>query len=147
MGRQRTWRKRLGSDAREALRGKDITHIGGSKTRQMQPLCQDLSRRPTEGNVPNDDCCGMASIPFPSLLQNDTLDNGLWCRGCDRTFERYRFGQLAPDVVSDLVPPGCDALRSYPGMQCRARSNAGFLDHITHCHGAQELDLWAWNER
>jgi hypothetical protein len=43
----------------------------------LQPLCQDLSRLPTKGNVPNDDCCGMASIPFPSLLQNNTPENGL----------------------------------------------------------------------
>jgi hypothetical protein len=107
----------------------------------LQALCQDLSRLPTEGNVPNDDCCGMASIPFPSLLQNNTLENGLWCRGCDRTFERYRFRQLAPNMVSDLVPPGCNAFRIFLGMHRRARSNAGFLEHITHCHGAWELDF------
>lgn len=107
----------------------------------LQPLCQDLSRLPTEGNVPNDDCCGMASIPFPSLLPNNTLENGLWCRGCDRTFERYRFRQLVPNVVSELVPPGCDAFRIFLGMQHRARSNAGFLEHITHCHGVRELDF------
>lgn len=104
----------------------------------LHPPGQDLSRLPTEGNVPGDDCCGMASIPFPSLLQNNTLENGLWCRGCDETFERYRFKQLAPTVVSDLVPPGCDAFRIFLGMQRRARSHAGFLDHITHCHGARE---------
>ncbi|KAH6723475.1 F-box domain-containing protein [Leptodontidium sp. MPI-SDFR-AT-0119] len=51
---------------------------------------------------------------------------------------RYRFKQLAPTVVSDLVPPGCDAFRIFLGMQRRARSHAGFLDHITHCHGARE---------
>ena len=111
----------------------------------LQPLCQDLSRLPTEGNIPNDDCCGMASVPFPSLLKNSTLENGLWCRGCDLIFERYRFRLLALNVVSDLVPPGYDAFRIFLGMQCRARSNAGFLEHITHCHGARELDL-AWNE-
>jgi hypothetical protein len=107
----------------------------------LQPPHQDLSRLPTEGNVPNDDYCGMASIPFPSLLQNNTLQNGLWCRGCDRTFERYRFRKLAPNVVSDLVSPGCDAFRIFLGMHRRARSNAGFLEHITHCYGAYELDF------
>jgi hypothetical protein len=107
----------------------------------LQPPCQDLSRLPTEGNVPNDDCCGMASVPFPSLLQNNNLENGLWCRGCDRTFERYRFRQLATNVVSDLVPPSCDAFRIFLAMQRRARSNTGFLEHIKHCHGARDLDF------
>jgi hypothetical protein len=107
----------------------------------LQPLCQNLSRLPTEGNVPNDDCCGMASITFPSFMQNHILEIGLWCRGCDRIFERYRFGHLAPNVLSDLVPPGCNAFRIFQEMQRRARSNAGFLEHITHCHGARELDF------
>jgi hypothetical protein len=88
----------------------------------------------------------MASIPFPSLLQNNTPENGLWCRVCDRIFERYRFRQLAPNVVSDLVPPSCNASRIFLGMQCRARSNGGFLEHITDCHGAREQDFGLeWN--
>jgi hypothetical protein len=110
----------------------------------LQPLGRDPSMLPTKENTPSDDFCGMASVPFPSLMPNKELENGLWCRGCEQTFEHYRLGYLGYNAVSDSMPPGCDPLRVLLGMQRRARSKAEFLEHIKYCHGARELlpDLW-----
>lgn len=108
----------------------------------LEPLCQNPSTLPDKGNTPNDDFGGMASVPFPFLRPKiAAVENGLWCRGCERTFERYRFQQLASDAVSGSIPPGCDPLRVLLAMQRRARSKARFPEHITHCYDAQELVL------
>lgn len=105
----------------------------------LQPLGQDPSTLPTKEHTPNDDFCGMASIPFPSLMPNKELETGLWCRGCEQTFERYGLGHLAYNAVSDSIPRGCYPLRVLLGMQRRARSKAEFLEHIKYCRGAREL--------
>jgi hypothetical protein len=43
----------------------------------LQPLRKHLSSMPTHGGIPNDDYCGMASIPFPSLRRDNSIDIGL----------------------------------------------------------------------
>jgi hypothetical protein len=48
-------------------------------------------------------------------------------------------GSWPPNVVSDVVSPGCDPVRVLLGKQHRARSRAGLLDQITQCRGAQEV--------
>ena len=101
-----------------------------------KPLHQDLSPLPTVWSTPNDNFCGMASIPFPSLLPDNTIENGLWCRGCERMFMRYRSGQLSSNVVLDLFSPGCHPLALLMAMHQRAWSKAEFLEHITRCPGA-----------
>ena len=110
----------------------------------LQPLGRDPSMLSTKENTPNDDFCGMASIPFPSLMPNKGLESGLRCRGCEQTFEHYRLGYLGYNAVSESMPRGCDPLRVLLRMQRRARSKTEFLEHIKYCHGARELvpDLW-----
>ncbi len=104
----------------------------------LQPLCRHPSMEPIGSNVPNDGFCGMASISFPSLSPRKGLENGLWCWGCEWTCRNEN--RLAPNVVSDLVPLGCHASKIFRGLQDRARSKTEFLEHITHCYGARELD-------
>jgi hypothetical protein len=50
----------------------------------LSPSLQDLSALSIY--LPKDEFCGMASIPFPSLATNNTLERGLWCLGCKRIF-------------------------------------------------------------
>jgi hypothetical protein len=105
----------------------------------LRPPLRDLSRLPSEQNVPNDDYCSMASILFPSLSRDNPLESGLWCRGYDEAFENYRWGQLAPVVISHLACNG-NVFRVLLGTQRRAWSTAGFLEHVTHCYGVRKLD-------
>ncbi|KAK1767783.1 hypothetical protein QBC33DRAFT_619279 [Phialemonium atrogriseum] len=114
----------------------------------LEPLGQDPSLLPSKANAVDDAYCGMESIHFPSLLPDRRVENGLWCRGCEWTCERYRFGGLVSNIVSGLVPPNREPLRVLMGSQRRGRSEAGFLEHIKHCRGVRGLvpDLGSWNE-
>lgn len=105
----------------------------------LEPLHSDPLAMPSEKNVPSDDCCGMASIHFPSLTVENSLESGLWCRGCEYTFERLRFGKLSAHTVSGLSYPGVDPFFTLMGMQRRARSKSEFLDHIQCCYGVRKL--------
>ena len=110
----------------DARRNLDVSEKQFCMCKWLNNLSNPLCTLPIMGNFPIDGFCGMASIPFPFLLPNDVLNNGLSCRRCERTYERYRFDALAANVV--LME-----------MNYRARSRAGFLNHIRHCRGAREL--------
>ena len=105
----------------------------------LDPLGRDPSTLPSQGNTPNDNFCGMASIPFPSLPSKNAPENGLWCRGCERTFELCRFKELPSKVLSESSPVGCDPFYVFLAKQNRARSRAEFLQHIRQCYGAREM--------
>ncbi|KAI9788579.1 MAG: hypothetical protein M1816_006828 [Peltula sp. TS41687] len=107
----------------------------------LEPLGWSPFTLPDKGNTPNDNFVGMASVPFPSFLPGLAAEKGIWCRGCEWTFEQYQRQRLASGVVSASVPRGCDPSRVLLAMQRRARSRSGFLEHIAHCHGARELIL------
>lgn len=104
----------------------------------FDPLQLNPSRVPSQGNTPADDYCGMASIPFPSLFPDKTSENGLWCRGCEWVFERYRLGKLTSHLISSLVPQAVDPFRFLLAMQ-HCWSKAEFLVHVKHCYGARKL--------
>ncbi|KAK2814333.1 hypothetical protein FQN49_008217 [Arthroderma sp. PD_2] len=105
------------------------------------PLCP-----PPNGMLPlhmytrtrTDECRGMASICFPSLQPDNTVEYGLWCRGCYQAPKQYRFHLVSagPAIVNlDMVSPR----RALVGTSVHARSKSEFLTHITHCDGAREL--------
>ncbi|KAM5476122.1 hypothetical protein MauCBS54593_000805 [Microsporum audouinii] len=81
-----------------------------------------------------DECCGMASICFPSLQPDNSRENGLWCRGCYRASELYRFTYAIYRVVSFVNPP-----RALVGTNMCALSKREFLEHIEQCPGARDL--------
>ncbi|EEQ28073.1 hypothetical protein McanCB56680_007125 [Microsporum canis] len=105
----------------------------------LQPLPDNPSRLPSNGNVPDNGYGGMASMEFPSLLPNKVLEHGIWCRGCDWTFEQYRLGRIPNRVRDDMVPSELHPFGVFCGIQRRARSRSEFLVHITQCYGAREL--------
>ncbi|EFE43520.1 hypothetical protein TRV_01711, partial [Trichophyton verrucosum HKI 0517] len=82
-----------------------------------------------------DECCGMGSICFPSLQPDNTVERGLWCRGCFRASEQYRFSSPTADLTTRNVYP----LRALIGTNLCARSKMQFLEHIKHCDGSLEL--------
>ncbi|KAH9895546.1 F-box domain-containing protein [Xylariomycetidae sp. FL2044] len=103
------------------------------------PEGQDSLMLPDQGNVPNDSFFGMASIPFPSLSNSGTIEEGLWCRGCQDVLRQYNSLRSRQDVLAAIVPPNLCSLRVLVGLERRARSKESFLDHVRHCYGAKQL--------
>ncbi|KAI9669890.1 MAG: hypothetical protein M1831_006925 [Alyxoria varia] len=101
----------------------------------LEPLSRNPAMIPDEGNKPNDKYGGMASIPFPSMTSSTRPENGLWCKGCQWTSERYAFQELSAQLISDLTPVGVDTATVLDAMAHRARSEADFLKHTSHCYG------------
>ncbi|KAI0483405.1 F-box domain-containing protein [Xylariaceae sp. FL0804] len=94
---------------------------------------------PNQGNIPTDEFFGMASLPFPSLSKSGEVEDGLWCRGCKFTLDRYDSLRLPQDAVAAVVPSDCGPQRVLLGLERRAWSKEAFLHHIKHCYGARQL--------
>lgn len=83
---------------------------------------------------------GMAAVPLPSLSGAGTegrVEHGRWCRGCDWVYDRRR--RLPAGVVARVVRDDPDPDRALLRLARTAYSTAGFLEHVQHCYGAQEL--------
>ncbi|KAI0194553.1 F-box domain-containing protein [Astrocystis sublimbata] len=104
-----------------------------------ESTCSDSLMIPDQGNTRVDRYFGMASIPFPSLTTLDSVEHGLWCKGCEWTYKQYKHGRLSTNVITNMVPTDCDPDRVLFGMVRRARSRIGLSAHIRHCYGAQQL--------
>ena len=50
----------------------------------LYPSGPDLLTRQLDSNEPKDGFCGKASISFPWLAPERSVEEGLWCRGCER---------------------------------------------------------------
>ncbi|KAI0190383.1 hypothetical protein EV127DRAFT_90271 [Xylaria flabelliformis] len=101
--------------------------------------CLDPLMLPDEGHVGVDRFFGMASIPFPSLTPPDIVEHGLWCKGCEWTYQQYQSRRLSADVIANMVPTDCNPDHVLFGMVNRARSSIRLSAHIRHCYGAQQL--------
>lgn len=101
--------------------------------------CPDSLMVPDQGNCGDDRYFGMATIPFPSLTTPDTADHGLWCKGCEWTYEQNKYRRVPAHVIANIAPVGCDPGHVLFELTRRARSRNGLLEHIRHCYGAQQL--------
>jgi hypothetical protein len=109
----------------------------------LHPLSQDPLTINDVGMRPSDDFGGMGAIPFPSLL-NGSIEQALWCRGCEMTYEEYAVEGMDLSTLSCLVPQGCHAEKFLLRMQYRAWSKADFLQHAKSCHSAAEVISQRW---
>lgn len=111
------------------------------QTALISSTSKDPVMTPDQGNRGADDpYFGLASTHFPSLsgmLQGGTPENGSWCKGCEKTFKIYREGRLTAEVILSRVPAGCDAMCVLLGLERRAHSRLGLIEHSQHCYGAQ----------
>ncbi|EPE35384.1 F-box-containing protein [Glarea lozoyensis ATCC 20868] len=80
-----------------------------------------------------DDYCGMAAVAFPFVMQRNSPEDGVWCGGCNRTYQQFVRRRLPPQVILDKIPPGIRESDSLLNAVHRARSKAGFQEHIKHC--------------
>ncbi|KAI1200371.1 hypothetical protein F5X97DRAFT_100916 [Nemania serpens] len=62
----------------------------------------------------------MATISFPSLTAADVVEHGLWCKGCEWTYNQYTNHQLSAQVVVNMVPIDCHPDRVLSSMTSRA---------------------------
>lgn len=104
----------------------------------LQPPGPELAMRPSQANVPNDKYCGMASVPFPSLLAGGPAEHGIWCLGCEKLHREWSPNR-PNEAVSRLAAPGRDVERVLNIMQHLARSETRFFEHLKHCPGAREM--------
>lgn len=89
--------------------------------------------------VPKDEYYTVASMPFPSLQETDAIEEGVLCRGCERTCKQYESGRLSDKDVSGIIPEGSAPLPILSSMLRRTRTRAQFLEHIKDCYGVQNL--------
>lgn len=101
--------------------------------------CLDPLMVPDQGNRGVDRYFGMATIPFPSHTTPDVAEHGLWCKGCEWTYERYKDHQLSGQLLASITPVDLDPDCVLFGLTRRARSRNGLLEHVQHCYGAQKL--------
>ena len=106
----------------------------------MQPLDGDPVMLPAQPHTPNDNYCGMASTPFPSILDGQ-LESGLWCRGCEWACEEllYADEQEIEVALGYSVPPDCEPESILLGLKHRARSKMEFARHVQNCYGVKKL--------
>lgn len=93
---------------------------------------------PDQGNRGVDPFFGLASTPSPSIPGTPgTPEDGLWCKGCERTFEAFTNCRMATDVIIARVPSDCSPQRVFFGLTRRAHSRIGLLEYSQRCYGAQ----------
>ncbi|TPX11405.1 uncharacterized protein E0L32_007824 [Thyridium curvatum] len=84
---------------------------------------------------------GFASIRFPHLYRDQTVDPGYWCEGC--RFWRQQISELsnyshAMDYIC-ATPEDEKELARRHNEELREWSRSGLREHVLTCPGAQEL--------
>lgn len=111
---------------------------------QGRPFARDgdgRSAAPDQGDTLADGFFGVASLPFPSLRETDIIENGLWCRGCDRQLTRFETRRLSFHTIVGTEPqiPAAEHVPMLTGLARRAWSRVQFLEHVKDCYGANNL--------
>lgn len=112
----------------------------------LEPIDGDATIFPGRCNQVSDAYPGLASINFPSLSTGEKYEKGLWCKGCQWTFEQYDSGRLSSHTLSNLAPGKSDPFFLLLHSARRARSRTTFVQHVAECHGARNLKALASRE-
>ncbi|KAH0835331.1 hypothetical protein FOPE_04141 [Fonsecaea pedrosoi] len=120
---------------------KEYNYLRWLQAAPMQPLDGDPVILPRQPHTPNDNYCGMASIPFPSIGRDGQHDSGLWCRGCEWACENllHEDEQEIEAPLSYSIPPDCDVEDVLLALAHRARPKIEFASHIQNCYGVKKL--------
>jgi hypothetical protein len=109
----------------------------------LHPLPHDPMAASGDRNAYMDHFGGMGVIPFPSVLRGG-IEDGLWCRGCQLTFESFVIEGMDDKTLSRIVPQGYDKYHYLFLMQYRAWSKEEFLQHGRQCHSADAVISKRW---
>ncbi|EFR03027.1 hypothetical protein MGYG_06027 [Nannizzia gypsea CBS 118893] len=106
---------------------------------------------PSTGIRKPDQFCGMASMQFPYLLPDKTLEHGLLCKGCEWVFSRFKSDDLPAHALNDMGLSGRikdSIFRTLEASSLRAMLKSEFLAHVVVCYGAGQLlstlDIGTW---
>ncbi|KAJ8130405.1 hypothetical protein O1611_g3223 [Lasiodiplodia mahajangana] len=73
-----------------------------------------------------DDFLGAAFTLFPSVPKPGTVENGLWCTGCELSLRRFNQGSFKTELPRE----------TFASARLRAYSVESFRSHISLCDGA-----------
>lgn len=104
----------------------------------LDPIPYDPLTIPRDSDQPDNVWLGTASIHFPSISPQKTLENGLWCLGC-KCLCQFSY-HLDSGTLSRLIPTDIESWYYLDGLHDRARSKASFLEHIRKCYGVEMLN-------
>ncbi|KAK2875180.1 hypothetical protein FQN49_001717 [Arthroderma sp. PD_2] len=110
----------------------------------------------------------LATIEFPYLQPDNSLEHGHWCKGCQWRFSRWCSGKLPANALDDLVPfdmthilPDYAVYDLTPlnsqanpfiilhNLNLYVRSKSELLTHVVGCYGVDQIlstmDIGRWN--
>lgn len=105
------------------------TYIQDSSSDQV--TAEDPLLSPCPMFVPSSMFCDFSYLHFPSLQSDQTVENGLWCKGCKDMRDSFFLNRSTyRRALSPFVLPDYEEFRFFRSIAGRARSRAGFLDHM-----------------
>lgn len=105
------------------------TYIQNSSSDQV--TAEDPLLLPSPMIVPTTLYTAFSFFHFPSLQSNRTVENGLWCKDCQDMVDCFMTNVYRScHALSPLVLQGREQIRFFRSMAGKARSRAGFLDHM-----------------
>ncbi|KAK2757880.1 hypothetical protein FQN54_004286 [Arachnomyces sp. PD_36] len=93
-------------------------------------------------HVPANYYPSIGSIPFPFFRNeggNKTVENALWCRGCEKLFSHFQAQGLPEKLQAKLVPDGYGPYSVLSRIRFCARAREEFLEHAKSCGGVREI--------
>jgi hypothetical protein len=109
----------------------------------LEPLRYDplvLSTR--NRDMPLNPWRGMGAIYFPQLTVSGSLENGLWCKGCTVASWSCPLSLIDEEnIPPGVVPDDCARQPFLRGLEYRARTTAGFIEHAQLCPWANDEEI------
>jgi hypothetical protein len=81
-------------------------------------------------NHMNDMYSGMASVLFPIMLEDETLETPVWCVACSRLSFSPMAVALWNDSLKSYFPEHYPVQSALAQMRRTARTKSGFIDHV-----------------
>ncbi|KAK2866809.1 hypothetical protein FQN49_003512 [Arthroderma sp. PD_2] len=147
-------------DMHEWKRAQPWTKAGlEARLRRYMEACAELTTTHPRWLLPSayfsrgpDEFGGMASIEFPYLLPDKTLEYGVVCKGCEWVFSRFIANDL-PDHVRDYLGLWGNWRQVVPAFRercSRVMLKSELLTHVKRCYGAKKLldtlDIGVWDQ-
>jgi len=131
-------------------------HLPGFPNRKMSlyihlqqapllPLSQEYRSRSNLLARPEDSFGGMGAIPFPSLLDG-RVERGLWCRGCEYTWEKHCLEGLEPELLARCVPENVLSHSHFKRMRAMAWTRSEMVEHAKVCLSAEDVISNKWRK-
>lgn len=105
----------------------------------IDPPGSDMSKIYRQRDQPEDELGGVATVRFPFLSPSGFADTGRLCRGCELTYQHFKYGELPEQVCRELSGPSRGSHDPFRAAVSRLRTKEDFRTHMQHCYGVQRL--------